>query len=90
MPPPRKRPRTPDPISPEHVALGAAIVAARERAGMSQSELAKQAKLARSAVSDIELARRSASFSSLLSIAAALDTPLSKLMHDYEHRRKRG
>lgn len=76
------------PISPAHVAFGAAVRAARKRIDpeLSQERLGHEAGLDRTYVSDIERGSRNVSYSSLLKIAAGLRMKLSELQADAERR----
>lgn len=63
--------------------LGARIRAARERAGLSQPELAERAGVAKSFISMLETGKRARVGSDILArIAVALDTTLDALMQD--------
>jgi transcriptional regulator with XRE-family HTH domain len=61
-------------------ALGGAIQERRLRLGISQQELADQSDLHRTYISDIESGARNLSITTLLRIAAALDTTPSRLL----------
>jgi transcriptional regulator with XRE-family HTH domain len=67
-------------VSPAHEALGRAIRARREAAGMSQAELASRCALHRTYVGGIERGERNVSFSNLLKLAHALDARPSELL----------
>lgn len=75
MPPRRRRP----PRSPEHAALGEAIRQLRQEAGMSQEELAERADTDLSQVGGIERGTRNPSYTTLLRLAAALDTTVGRI-----------
>lgn len=66
--------------SPELVALGFAIRTLRAARGLSQEELALHADLDRAYVGGIERGEHNITVMSLLKIARAIDTPLSKLL----------
>ena len=68
--------------------MAKAVAAAREEAGLTQAELARRAKLARSAISELEHGRRNISFSSLLAVSRAVGLPLSDLIQRYEEIRR--
>jgi len=53
----------------------------RERAGLSQEELADRAGLHRTFISQVERGLKSPSLNSLVSLAAALDLKLAKFLH---------
>jgi len=60
--------------------LAAALRTERERIGMSLSELAKQARLAKSTLSQLESGAGNPNVETLWSLAAALDLPVSRLI----------
>jgi transcriptional regulator with XRE-family HTH domain len=61
-----------------------AVQERREELGLSQEELAARAGLHRTYISDIERGSRNLSLKSLSRLAAALDTPVSALIHTAE------
>lgn len=69
-------------VSPDHEALGRAVRALREAAGLSQEELAARCGLHRTYVGGIERGERNVSFSNLLKLAAALGVSPSRLLAD--------
>lgn len=74
-------------VSPDHEALGRAVRALRERAGLSQEQLAARCGLHRTYVGGIERGERNVSFSNLLRLASALGVRSSRLLADAEERR---
>lgn len=64
--------RTKEPRSPALAALGDAIVGCRERAGLSQEELADRADMHPTALGRIERGDRNLTFGTLVRVAAAL------------------
>jgi transcriptional regulator with XRE-family HTH domain len=80
------RRRRTKPISPEHVALAVALREAREQRPdkLTQEALAERAGLARTAINELERARRNPSFSTLLALSRALDRPLPALFVRYQ------
>ncbi|HEX8050006.1 MAG TPA: helix-turn-helix transcriptional regulator [Solirubrobacterales bacterium] len=75
MPPPRRS----KPRSPEHAALGEAVRTLRLEAGMSQEQLAEAAHTDLTQVGGIERGVRNPSYTTLLRLAAALDTGVGEL-----------
>ncbi|HTU85940.1 MAG TPA: helix-turn-helix transcriptional regulator [Solirubrobacteraceae bacterium] len=71
-------------VSPDHEALGRAVRALRERAGLSQEQLAERCGLHRTYIGGIERGERNVSFSNLLKLARALDVQPSRLLADAE------
>jgi transcriptional regulator with XRE-family HTH domain len=69
--PPRRRSQ---PRSPEHAALGEAVRRLRLQMGISQEELAERADTDLSQVGGIERGTRNPSYTTLLKLAAALET----------------
>jgi y4mF family transcriptional regulator len=59
------------------LALGPLILRARERSGLSQSKLAKQAGVGRRFVSEVENGKSSLEFDKVLKVAAAAGVSLS-------------
>lgn len=74
--PPQRRSK---PRSPEHAALGEAIRQLRLEAGMSQEQLAEGASTDLTQVGGIERGVRNPSYTTLLRLAAALDTSVGEL-----------
>ncbi len=60
--------------------LAAALRSERERSGMSLSELAKQARLAKSTLSQLESGSGNPNVETLWALATALDLPVSRLI----------
>lgn len=75
MPPARRS----KPRSPEHGALGEAVRTLRVEAGMSQEELADAAGTDLTQVGGIERGVRNPSYTTLLRLAAALETTVGAL-----------
>lgn len=75
MPPPRRS----KPRSPEHAALGEAVRRLRLEAEMSQEVLAEAAGTDLTQVGGIERGVRNPSYTTLLRLAAALDTSVGEL-----------
>ncbi len=75
MPPARRS----KPRSPEHAALGEAVRTRRLDAGMSQEELADAAATDLTQVGGIERGVRNPSYTTLLRLAAALETTVGEL-----------
>lgn len=75
MPPARRS----KPRSPEHAALGEAVRTLRRKAGMSQEELADAAATDLTQVGGIERGVRNPSYTTLLRLAAALETTVGEL-----------
>jgi transcriptional regulator with XRE-family HTH domain len=71
-------------ISPEHVALGAAVRELRARRGMSQEELGFVSGLHRNYVGAIERGEINATFRILLKLERGLGLPLAELVRLYE------
>ncbi|MBT0772758.1 helix-turn-helix transcriptional regulator [Kineosporia sp. J2-2] len=67
------------PLDPKAV-LAAALRSERERGGLSLSELAKQAGLAKSTLSQLESGSGNPNVETLWALAAALDLPVSRLV----------
>jgi transcriptional regulator with XRE-family HTH domain len=74
--PPQRRSK---PRSPEHAALGEAIRRLRLEAGMSQEQLADRAGTDLTQVGGIERGVRNPSYTTLLRMAAALETSVGEL-----------
>ncbi len=76
MPPARRvKPRSPD-----HAALGEALRTLRAEAGLSQEELADAANTDLTQIGGIERGVRNPSFTTLLRLAAALETDVGELV----------
>ena len=75
MPPHRRS----QPRSPAHAALGEAIRRLRQDVGMSQEELATRADTDLSQVGGIERGTRNPSYTTLLRLAAALETTVGAI-----------
>ncbi|MBT0568784.1 helix-turn-helix transcriptional regulator [Curvibacter sp. CHRR-16] len=69
-------PNSPNPIA----TIAQALKRERERAGLSLSELARQAGIAKSTLSQLEAGQGNPSIESLWSVALALDVPFSRLL----------
>ena len=67
-----------------NVALGAAIRALRERAGLSQAALGERAGLPPQSISAIEGGRHEPTWGDLRRIAQGLEVPLEKLLELFE------
>ena len=66
--------------------LGHAIRHARDRAGISQEELAERCGLHRTYVGSVERGERNIGMLNLAAIAKALDVPASELCRSIDHR----
>ncbi|HYG96353.1 MAG TPA: helix-turn-helix transcriptional regulator [Solirubrobacterales bacterium] len=75
MPPPRRS----KPRSPEHAALGEAVRRLRVEAELSQEQLAERAGTDLTQVGGIERGVRNPSYTTLLRLAAALETSVGEL-----------
>lgn len=75
MPPSRRKP----PRSSEHAALGEAVRLLRTKAGLSQEALAERAGTDLTQVGGIERGARNPSYTTLLRLAAALETSVGEL-----------
>jgi transcriptional regulator with XRE-family HTH domain len=75
MPPPRRS----KPRSPEHAALGEAVRQLRLEAGMSQEQLAENAGTDLTQVGGVERGVRNPSYTTLLRLAAALDSSVGQV-----------
>jgi transcriptional regulator with XRE-family HTH domain len=81
--PPRPPPRPPGdspPAAPAIVILGANLRRARQRAGLTQAELAQRAGLAQPAISLIEAGQANPTVQTLQQIADALGCSLADLL----------
>jgi transcriptional regulator with XRE-family HTH domain len=74
--PPRRRSK---PRSPEHASLGEAVRRLRLEAGLSQEQLAERASTDLTQVGGVERGVRNPSYTTLLRLAAALDTKVGDL-----------
>lgn len=74
--PPRRRSK---PRSPEHAALGEAVRQLRLEIGLSQEQLAERASTDLTQVGGIERGVRNPSYTTLLRLAAALETSVGEL-----------
>jgi transcriptional regulator with XRE-family HTH domain len=74
--PPRRRSQ---PRSPDHAALGEAVRRLRLEAGLSQEQLAERASTDLTQVGGVERGVRNPSYTTLLRLAAALDTSVGEL-----------
>lgn len=79
-------PRPPDPDR-FLIRLGQAVLAARERSGLSQEELGFECELDRTYISGIERGIRNPTVKSLLRLAHALDTTPGELLTEAGRRR---
>lgn len=70
--------------SPQHLALGDTIRAARKERGWSQEAFALAAGLDRTYVSGVERGERNVSYANLLRLADTLGVPLSELIAQAE------
>ncbi len=75
MPPPRRS----KPRSPEHAALGEAVRRLRLEAELSQEQLAERAGTDLTQIGGIERGVRNPSYTTLLRLAAALETSVGEL-----------
>lgn len=71
-------------ISPEHLALGAAVRELRARRGMSQEALGFASGLHRNYVGAVERGEINATFRILLKLESGLGLPLAELVRIYE------
>ena len=81
--PPRPPPRPPGdspPAAPAIVILGANLRRARQRAGLTQAELAQRAGLAQPAISLIEAGQANPTVQTIQQLADALGCPLAELL----------
>jgi transcriptional regulator with XRE-family HTH domain len=74
--PPQRRSK---PRSPEHAALGEAVRRLRLEGGMSQEQLAERASTDLTQIGGIERGVRNPSYTTLLRLAAALETSVGEL-----------
>jgi len=75
-------------VSPDHEALGRAVRALREAAGLSQEELAARCGVHRTYLGGIERGERNVSFGNLTRLARALGVETSRLLADAEALRR--
>ena len=75
MPPPRRS----KPRSPEHASLGEAVRRLRLEAELSQEQLAERAGTDLTQIGGIERGVRNPSYTTLLRLAAALETSVGEL-----------
>lgn len=68
------------PLSPAHIAFGDEVRNRRQELEWSQESLSRASGLHLSYVGQIERGQRNLSLTNILKIAAALDTPASKLV----------
>jgi transcriptional regulator with XRE-family HTH domain len=73
------RSRKSEPRSPEHAALGAAIEQLRKQAGLSQEALSDAAGIHATHIGGLERGVRNPSYSTLVRLAAALDSRVGAL-----------
>jgi transcriptional regulator with XRE-family HTH domain len=73
------RQRQSRPLSPQHAALGAAIVELRRRGGLTQEALAERADLHLTQVGGMERGVANPSYSTLLRLAAGLGVSVGVL-----------
>jgi DNA-binding XRE family transcriptional regulator len=73
--------------TPEHHALGRALLELRARRGLSQEQLGADAYLHRNYVGALERGEINPTFHVLLKLAAGLRLPLSELITVYERHR---
>lgn len=85
MPPRRRRP----PRSPDHEALGEAVRRLRTRAGLSQEQLAERMATDLTQVGGIERGIRNPSYTTLVRLAAALDTRVGAITNLADRLRER-
>lgn len=85
MPPRRRVP----PRSPDHEALGEAVRQLRKRAGMSQEQLAERMATDLTQVGGIERGTRNPSYTTLVRLAAALDTRVGAITNLADRLRER-
>jgi transcriptional regulator with XRE-family HTH domain len=84
------RQRQSRPRSPEHAALGEAIVELRRRAKLTQEALAERTELHLTHVGGMERGVRNPSYSTLLKLAAGLGVSVGALTTLAEELRVRG
>ena len=73
------RQRQSRPLSPQHAALGAAIVELRRRGGLTQEALAERADLHVTQVGGMERGGANPSYSTLLKLAAGIGVSVGAL-----------
>jgi transcriptional regulator with XRE-family HTH domain len=74
--PPRRRAK---PRSPEHAALGEALLQMRKKAGLTQEQLADRADTDLTQIGGLERGTRNPSYATLVRLAAALDTTVGSI-----------
>lgn len=74
--PPQRRSK---PRSPEHAALGEAVRRLRREAGLSQEQLAERAATDLTQIGGIERGVRNPSYTTMVRLAAALETSVGEL-----------
>lgn len=74
--------------SPEHRALGRAVLVARARQALSQDELGVRSRIHRNYIGAMERGEINATFAVLLKLARGLDMPLSRLIAEAEQLRR--
>jgi len=74
--------------SPEHQALGRAVLWSRARRGLSQEELGHETRLHRNYVGAIERGEINPTFRVLLKLSRGLQMPLSELIIEAEAIRR--
>jgi transcriptional regulator with XRE-family HTH domain len=82
------RQRRTRPLSPEHAALGAAIVELRQRAGLTQEGLAERAELHITQIGGMERGVRNPSYSTLVRLASGLGVSVGTLTVRADELRK--
>lgn len=73
-----------------YVELGKRLRIAREKAGMTQVELARKIRMSRTSVSNIEAGRQGISVAALYAIAAAIGVEPSEVMPPLSRHRASG
>lgn len=68
--------------------LGETITQRRKQLQLSQAELAEKSGVNRTFICNIERGKQNPSFCTILTIASALNTSLSKLIREYEKKAK--
>jgi transcriptional regulator with XRE-family HTH domain len=66
--------------SKDHIALGKAVRAVRNKSGMTQEQVSEASGIAPTYISDIERGIRNPSYEMLVSLAGALGAPLSEII----------
>jgi transcriptional regulator with XRE-family HTH domain len=78
-----------EPVSPAHLALGAALRELRAQRGLSQEALADATGLHRNYVGGIERGERNPSYTNILKLARAVDVRASILLTLAEKNQRR-